>query len=153
MSKEIITEQIEVTVRVQIKYDVDRDLAIRVANEVLNERRIWAGKVKDGGYYTIETGIKMNSSGLRGASKEAAKETAAIRDALAKPVAWMFELANTYDRATGEYGGWGEVQLSFIKPSVTPGSIRNLTPLYEVSRETIEKFETQVIQEIDEYIG
>lgn len=47
-----------------------------------------------------------------------------------EPVAWQFELANYFDKATGEYSRWGSPQLSSSKPYVPEGSIRNLRPLY-----------------------
>lgn len=47
----------------------------------------------------------------------------------AQPVAWSFELATVRDRETGEYSSWGEPRLSFTKPCVPEGSIRNLTAL------------------------
>lgn len=45
-----------------------------------------------------------------------------------EPAAWMFELARYY--GPRGYTGWGRPQLSFNKPSVPEGSIRNLQPLY-----------------------
>ena len=45
-----------------------------------------------------------------------------------EPVAWRFELATM--RAGDTYTGWRAPQLSFRKPCVPEGSIRNLTPLY-----------------------
>jgi hypothetical protein len=47
-----------------------------------------------------------------------------------EPVAWVFELAKYYNKDTREYSVWGEPQLSFTKPCVPEGSIRNLRALY-----------------------
>lgn len=44
-------------------------------------------------------------------------------------VAWVFELATHRDPETGAYSFWNPPQLSFTKPCVPEGSIRNLTPL------------------------
>lgn len=46
----------------------------------------------------------------------------------ARPVAWMYEFAMAYDRQTGIYSDW-QRHLSFDKPNVPPGSIRNLIAL------------------------
>ena len=51
-----------------------------------------------------------------------------------EPVAWMFELARSIDHSKPEgekYCDWGPPQLSFDRPNVPKGSIRNLTPLYK----------------------
>lgn len=44
-----------------------------------------------------------------------------------KPVAWSYELATRLTE-DGSYRGW-ERHLTFYKPCVPEGSIRNLTPL------------------------
>lgn len=48
---------------------------------------------------------------------------------MAEPVAYAYELASYYDPRTREYSCW-EPRLSFHKPNVPEGSIRNLRPLY-----------------------
>ena len=50
--------------------------------------------------------------------------------AVEEPVAYVFELARAINTTTREYCDWGKPQLSFSKPCVPPGSIRNLTALY-----------------------
>ena len=45
-------------------------------------------------------------------------------------MAWRYELARRYDGYPARYSDWGPPQLSFEKPNVPEGSIRNLTPLY-----------------------
>lgn len=53
-------------------------------------------------------------------------------DAREKPTAWVFELARIYpDSKT--YTDFGSPQLSFDKPCVPQGAIRNLQPLYTLS--------------------
>lgn len=49
------------------------------------------------------------------------------KDKKAKPVAWVFELANRWQG--GVYSEWSQPQLSFNKPNVPEGSIRNLKAL------------------------
>lgn len=46
-----------------------------------------------------------------------------------QPTAWVFELAQAFNSETGKYSDWGEPRLSFVKPCVPEGSIRNLRPL------------------------
>lgn len=47
-----------------------------------------------------------------------------------EPVAWSYELAGSYSTITGEYSNWMEPRLSFTKPNVPVGSIRNLVALW-----------------------
>lgn len=47
-----------------------------------------------------------------------------------KPIAYYYELANTIDRYTREYSNWTS-HISFDKPNVPEGSIRNFKELYE----------------------
>lgn len=46
-----------------------------------------------------------------------------------RTIAWVFELAQTFDRETSKYSNWSDPQLSFGKPCVPEGAIRNLRPL------------------------
>jgi hypothetical protein len=54
-----------------------------------------------------------------------------------KPVAWLYEQAQAREYADGfdkpptGWSHWSTRLLSFTKPNVPDGSIRNLTPLYE----------------------
>ena len=46
-----------------------------------------------------------------------------------EPVAYSYELAHSRCNQSGDYCDWHK-RLSFTKPSVPLGSIRNLVPLY-----------------------
>lgn len=50
-----------------------------------------------------------------------------------KPIAWYYELAACYLPETKKYVNFNP-RLSFNKPNVPKGSIRNLKPLYEKSK-------------------
>lgn len=50
------------------------------------------------------------------------------RETTDEPVAWSYELALTISAHAHDV--WGKPQLSFTKPRVPEGAIRNLVPLY-----------------------
>lgn len=85
---------------------------------------------KDGARLTLTRTVcgKCGGSGLAALTRNAEHPVAAIPSE--EPLAWAFELATWYDAEAKTYSLWDKPQLSFTRPSVPAGSIRNLTPLF-----------------------
>lgn len=74
--------------------------------------------------------LLLTKSIMQQAWEACAAQTANQADGNSEAVAYMFELAGSYNNDTGEYSNWSEPKLSFKKPSVPDASIRNLHALY-----------------------